>query len=194
MSAHEGSDLTDPKNWVCSSFFDPRQHQDVILPGIVGGIEGNIVTSPDGTIYDILRFADGKSLMLKFDPENPEQELEFAGYIDFPATASKVDILYDNASGFYVSLVSYNLSEPKTLRNLLSLVYSKDLREWKLAGHIIDFRDADPKKVAFQYVDFLIDGSDILFQSRTAFNGAKNFHDTNFATFHRISNFRGLLV
>jgi hypothetical protein len=194
LSAPEGSDLTDPKLWVCSEFFNPKKHPDAMLPNVAGGIEGNIVTAPDGTVYDILRYADGKSLMLKFDPENPEREPEFAGYIDFPATTSKVDILYDNASGYYISLVSYNLSEPKTLRNLLSLVYSADLREWKLAGHIIDYRDADPKQVAFQYIDFIIDGDDILFQSRTAFNGAKNYHDTNYATFHKISDFRKLFI
>ncbi len=194
LSAPTGSDLLDPNNWVCSGFFNPQKHADVMFPGVIGGIEGNIVTAPDGTVYDILRYADGKSLLLRFNPDEPEREPEFAGYIDFPATTSKVDILFDIKSGLYISLVSYNLSEPKTLRNLLSLIYSADLREWKPAKHIIDYRDADRQKVAFQYIDFFIDGDDILFQSRTAFNGAKSFHDNNYSTFHRIPDFRSLLV
>ena len=35
-------------------------------------------------------------------------------------------------------------------------------------------------------------GDDLLALSRTAFNGAHSFHDSNFITFHRISNFRTL--
>ena len=44
--------------------------------------------------------------------------------------------------------------------------------------------------LGFQYVSFEFDGGDIIYQSRTAFNGAHNFHDSNYATFHRIKDFR----
>lgn len=192
VSAPEGSDLLDAKNWVSSEIWLPEQHPDEGLKG-VNGIEGNVITAPDGTVYDILRYADGRSLLLRFDPEDPEGPLEYAGLIDFPATTSKVDILYDKKSGLYLSLVSYKLDEPRTLRNLLSLIYSPDLKNWTLAKHIIDYRDADRKFVAFQYVDFIIDGDDLLFQSRTAFNGAAGYHDNNYQTFHRIPDFRKLL-
>ena len=40
---------------------------------------------------------------------------------------------------------------------------------------------------------FLFDGSDLLYLSRTAFNGAQNFHDNNYLTFDRVSDFRNLL-
>ena len=52
----------------------------------------------------------------------------------------------------------------------------------------------DVDKVGFQYVSFLIDGDDILYQSRTAFGYAHNFHDSNYATFHKIPSFREYLV
>ena len=193
LSAPVGCDLLCAENWVMSEFWLPENHPGERIDGIIGAIEGNVVESPDGRIFDILRYADGRSLMLEFDPDDPERELRFEAIIDFPSTTSKCDIIYDPQSQLYFSLVSYNLTEPKTLRNLLSLVCSYDLYEWKLVSHIIDCRHDDPQKVAFQYVDFLIDGNDILFQSRTAYNGAKNFHDTNFETFHRIVNFRSLL-
>ena len=44
---------------------------------------------------------------------------------------------------------------------------------------IIDKRDEDPNFVGFQYVSFIIDGDDILFLSRTAYNSPHNFHDSN---------------
>jgi hypothetical protein len=48
----------------------------------------------------------------------------------------------------------------------------------------------DPADVGFQYVSFLIDGDDILYLCRTAINHAKNMHDSNYTTFHRIKQFR----
>ena len=57
----------------------------------------------------------------------------------------------------------------------------------------MNYENADPHKVGFQYVSFLFDGSDLLYLSRTAFNGAQNFHDNNYLTFDRVSDFRNLL-
>ncbi|MNF07207.1 hypothetical protein D3C80_2073400 [compost metagenome] len=52
----------------------------------------------------------------------------------------------------------------------------------------------DPLRHAFQYIDWLFDGNDIVFVSRTAFDdaegGAKAAHDANYLTFHRIEKFR----
>ena len=191
VSAPIGCDLLDASNWTCSEFWDVHNHpDDPLIDGVIGGIEGNVVTGPDGEVYDILRYADGKSLKLRFDPENPEAEMTFAGLIDIPTTTSKCNILYDRQSGLYYALVSFLKEEPKTLRNLLSLVVSPDLEEWRLVKHLLDWSEDDPQKIAFQYVDFCFDGDDILYQSRTAFNEANSFHNNNYSTFHRIKNFR----
>ena len=57
----------------------------------------------------------------------------------------------------------------------------------------MDFREkADAKDVGFQYPDFFIEGDDIFLLCRTAMNGAANFHDANYSTFHRIRDFRSL--
>ena len=163
------------------------------MDGIAGGIEGSVVEGPDGEIYDILRYADGKDLKLRFDPSEPEKEMTFTGLIDIPTTTSKCNFLYDEKSGLYIALVSYRLEEPKTLRNLLSLIVSPDLENWRLVKHLLDWSEDDPGKIAFQYVDFFIDGDDIIYQSRTAFNNANSFHNSNYATFHRIENFREIV-
>ena len=190
ISAKEGSDLLDPESWVATRVWLPEEHPEAQLKGVAGGIEGCVVTAPNGEIYDILRCAPGKLLKLRFDPDDREGDLRFEGFIDCPITQSKVDILYDEKSALYYMIGSYLLEEPATNRNLLSLLCSPDLDNWTLVKHLIDFRNGDPKMLGFQYVSFEFDGGDIIYQSRTAFNGAHNFHDSNYATFHRIKDFR----
>ncbi len=52
-----------------------------------------------------------------------------------------------------------------------------------------DDNETAPRYVGFQYVDWLFDGNDIIAVSRTAFNGARNYHDANHLTFHRVRDF-----
>jgi hypothetical protein len=190
LSAPADSDLLSAENWVCTELFDAREHIRPTPEKIWGGIEGNVIETSDGKIIDFLRFADKTALILNYDPENPEDEPKLDSVIDFPATASKFDIVFDDATKKYFAIVSYALDEPPTKRNLLSLICSEDLIKWDLCTHLIDRRDDDPKEVGFQYVDFFIEGEDILYLCRTAVNGANNFHNSNFTTFHRIKNFR----
>lgn len=193
LSAPEDSDLTDARSWVISEFWKPSDAPQAIMENVAGGLEGSLIAGPDGRVYDFLRYASGKWLMLEYDPGHPEGKLKFAKIVDFPATPSKADVVFDEKSGYYLSIASYALESAQTGRNLLSLLYSKDLETWHLAAHLIDFRAADPLAVGFQYVSFLTDGEDILYQCRTAFAGAHNFHDSNYQTFHRIPGFRRLL-
>lgn len=190
VSAPADSDLLCADNWVCTELFDPRKHITPNPWGAYGGIEGNVIEAPNGQVVDFLRFTDRTALILNYDPKDPEAELTFDSVIDFPATASKFDIVFDEVSRKYYAIVSYALDEPRTNRNLLSLICSSDLKEWMLCRHLIDHRQADPRYVGFQYVDFMIEGNDILFVCRTAINGADNFHNSNLSTFHRVKNFR----
>jgi hypothetical protein len=193
LSADADSDLLCAENWLCTELFDARKHIDPLPEKIFGGIEGNIIITPEGKIVDFLRFSDRTALILRYDPEAPEKEPELDKVIGFPATASKFNVVFDEVSRKYYAIVSYALDEPLTRRNLLSLICSEDLTEWKLCRHLIDRREDDPKMVGFQYVDFFIEGDDILFLCRTAVNGADSFHNSNFSTFHEIKNFREIL-
>ena len=68
---------------------------------------------------------------------------------------------------------------------------SDDLLSWSVAADIIDRREvADSKEEGIQYVDFEIEGDNIIFLSRTAINRPHNYHDSNYTTFHCIENFR----
>lgn len=193
ISAPEESDLLDPTNWVCTELFDAREHISPLPEKIWGGIEGNIVAKPDGSIIDFLRFANRTALILKYDPKKPESEPVLDKVIDFPCTASKFDIIFDEKSKKYITIASRALDEPQTVRNLLSLFSSDDLINWKLCRDLIDRRYDDPKMTGFQYVDFIIDGEDILYLCRTAYNSPNNFHNSNYTTFHKIENFREII-
>lgn len=210
LSADASKDLMDAENWVCSEFvpFDPE------WPGAVEGslwgcLEGNAVAGPDGAIYNILRYqisdvrnkpknpgspTNGKALLLKLDRSNPEHPLSFYKFIDFNGGMSKFHVLYDEISHKYISLVNRVLDDSTPAqRNVLALTVSDDLEHWTIVKNILDYSDESPNEVAYQYVSFLFDGDDILFVSRTAYNHAFNYHNTNYITFHRIDNFRSLL-
>jgi hypothetical protein len=63
---------------------------------------------------------------------------------------------------------------------------SDDGVHWEVERDIIDKRQEDPKKYGFQYVDFLIEGDEILFLCRTAMNDANSYHNSNYSIFDRI--------
>ena len=131
--------------------------------------------------------------VMKYDPKNPESEPVLDKVIDFPCTASKFDIIFDEKSKKYITIASRALDESQTVRNLLSLFSSDDLINWKLCRDLIDRRYDDPKMTGFQYVDFIIDGEDILYLCRTAYNSPNNFHNSNYTTFHKIEYFREII-
>jgi len=91
-------------------------------------------------------------------------------------------------TGKYYTIISRILNEKESgSRNLLSLMVSEDLKEWKLDRDLIDMRDRDRGKYGFQYVDFMIEGDEILYLCRTAMNEAHNYHDSNYSTFGRVN-------
>lgn len=187
LSAPEGADLLDPEVWSVSEFWNPTEHPEIPKNF---SIEGNLVAAPDGKIYNILRYDRGLQLVLEYNPDDPCGKLTNARLNKVPISNSRTDILWDDISKRYYALASYAMDEPVTERNLLALLYSENLFDWNVAEFILDYRNESHKDVGFQYVSFIFDGDDILFLSRTAYNKANNFHDSNHQTFHRIKDFR----
>jgi hypothetical protein len=108
-----------------------------------------------------------------------------------PGGAVKFTIRFDPQTKRYWSIVNPQ-TNPAAVRNRSALTSSKDLRDWRIER--ILFEHPDKEKHAWQYVDWLFEGNDIILVSRTAFDdnlgGAHNYHDANFMTFHRLENFR----
>lgn len=205
LSVDENADLLDASNW---SLTKPLKY-DPSWKGAVKGesrglLEGSAVVSPNGDIYNFLGYRTGgcvpdknRAVILKGSVEEPDKPLSFYKTVDFYGNRSKFSVRYDDVSGMYFSVVN-RIKEaggdgPESKRNIASLSASPDLEHWRVLCDLLDYSNEDPEKVAFQYVDFLFDGEDLLFLSRTAFNRAASFHDSNYITFHKVKNFRGLL-
>ncbi len=197
LSIDADEDLLQADNWVCTDFlaYDQSWPGGTTAGRSGGGLEGNAVVGPDGEIYNMLRYQMpdfGKALILKGDKRNPEAPLVFHGFADFNGGSNcKFDLLYDEKSSAYWAIVSEIVDESTPAqRNVLSLSVSEDMQHFKIVKRLLDYRHENPADVGFQYISFLIDGDDIVYLSRTGFNQAKNMHDANYATFHRIENFR----
>ncbi len=205
MSAPVDADLMNADSWTVSNLLP---YDSTYLDGnFIGWLEGNAVVAPDGEIVNILRVdekstfdekaaivkisSDGKKAV--FDPET--------GFVSFPGGSKKFTIRYDDKSARYWTLSNAipkkfipNFPELRALnfRNTLVLMSSEDLLHWHI--HEIVLQHPDVLHSGFHYVDWLVDGDDMIVASRTAyFDGkekANNNHDTNFLTFHRIENFR----
>lgn len=195
MSCDAEADLLVPENW---SFTPPKQFDPADAPELghlptgTMTIEGTLTESPDGKLLNIMRFGGYRSIIAyRVDDGDPEAPLTYDRCIPFPANWSKFMIKYDPVSRKYYSIGCRLLGE-EPRRNLLSLLASDDLDNWYPVTDLLDYRDQDADKIGFQYVDFEMEGEDIIFLCRTAMNNAHNFHDANYSTFHRIPNFRKL--
>ena len=198
-SIDENADLLDASNW---HFTEPVPY-DPAWKGTAEGnspgcIEGCMVVAPDGELYNIMRYQLGHckpsfGLALVMKPVGIDEPLAFEKVIPFPGNHSKFEIHRDPVTGKYLSMVSYLCDEHPDGRNWLALIASDDLEHWEKVLDVWDYRDTPVKEIGFQYIDFFMEGEDILFLSRTAWNGAANFHDANYSVFTKIRNFRKYL-
>lgn len=180
FSIDENADLLKAENWTCTGYLDQNEAWPGAVQGCAGAIEGNAVESPQGEIFDILRYSDNKALMLKADPDNPEHGLTFHKFMEFPLAHTKFEI-QRHENGMY-----YAVGNRLPGRTVLSVYTSGDLEHWNFKCDVVNYHEMDIKEVGFQYPSFCFDGDYLLVLSRTAFNKAANFHDSNFSTFHRI--------
>ncbi len=200
MSAPEDANLLQASSWLCSNRVASK---DTWLDGeFIGWLEGNAVVTPAGGMVNILRahsYLGGIAAVIQVSADGKTSTFDPAtGFIDFPGGAKKFTIRFDPASKRYWSLVNevdedmrYGRSAA-SVRNVLSLVSSPDLKHWTVRRRVLSH--PDPINHGFQYVDWVFDGDDIIAASRTAYDdgisGAHNYHDANYLTFHRVKNFR----
>lgn len=204
MSAPVDADLLRAESWICSNRL--ARGAGWLGGQFNGWLEGNAVETPDGQIVNILRVdyppKGGKAAVVRlsadgatatFDPETD--------FIDFPGGGKKFTIRPDRKTGCYWALTNYvpprhRDGNPERTRNTLALVRSENLRDWSVRSIVL--YHPDPSRHGFQYVDWLVDGDDVVAVSRTAYDdglgGAENQHDANYITFHRLRNFRELTM
>lgn len=205
MSAPVDADLMKASSWTVSNSV---LYDSTLLGGnFRGWLEGNAVAAPDGSIWNILRVDDRSSLdekaaIVRISADGRKAMFDAAaGFIPFPGGSKKFVIRYDEKSGRYWTLANiipqtyrdqYPQRNPATFRNTLALMSSRDLRKWET--HEVVLQHGDVLHHGFQYVDWLVEGDDLIVLCRTAFGEgeeqAHNNHDANYLTFHRVLQFR----
>lgn len=160
---------------------------------LLGAVEGMTRYEIAGKI-DVS--ADGKKV--SFDTKK--------GLVRFPGAETKFSIRYDPISKKYWSLVNKISSNkpgsdfkvsPHHQRNVVMLTSSPDLVNWTEHAKLLRWNEGKTitmeDKYAFQYIDWVFDGNDILAVSRTAWDSI-NYHDSNYITFHRFESFRTMVM
>lgn len=123
-------------------------------------------------------------------------------WLHMPGSQSKFTVRWDALTGKYWALVSYIGNQhdddywatlPIHQRNTLMLVSStNEMQSWDEHAKVLRWKEgealANTLKVGFHYADWQFDDKDIIFVSRTSWNG-RSYHDSNYLTFHRIKNF-----
>ena len=202
LSIDTDADLLIAENWNVSegTYFDPSW-PGAPKGGKPGLLEGNLFVAPDGRIKNLLRMqiggsspSSGLACILSADMDNLDAAPAFEQIIEMPTGSnSKSYVQYDPISQKYWAIGNL-ITHPATptMRTVVGLCVSNDGIAWRTAKILFDFSALNPSEVGMQYPTFIIDGDDILWLSRTAFNQAGNFHDANCQTFHIINNFRAL--
>jgi len=112
--------------------------------------------------------------------------------LNLPSNGSKYTAIYDKVSDTYWALTSYS-SLRGNIRTGIGLFSSKDGQNYKLERQVLTGESTAFH--GFNYPFMQIDGKDVIFVSRTAWEDedgiAQRWHDANMMTFHRIRDFRG---
>jgi hypothetical protein len=177
-SAPVDSDLMDADSWVTTERQDNHGT----------GNETDMVLGRDGWPIAMPKNGGPKVRVLSAAEAVTEE-----GKDDFklPVSGSKYSAIYDPESDKYWALTSYSPIEGN-IRTGIGLFSSSDLKTFTLEKQVIQGKSTGFH--GFNYPFMQIDGDDIVFVSRTAWeneNGqAQRWHDANMFTFHRIRDFR----
>ncbi|MBO5635805.1 MAG: exo-alpha-sialidase [Bacteroidales bacterium] len=218
MQAKVDDDLTEASSWKFSDLYNPDEDMEASRPsgipltdpGKAGILETNVIRVYDekNPFYD----PSGKAVVLMMRAsvglpdigvmmkgvEKPDgslavekltkngREMYFA---HIPGADLKFYVVYDPESRLYWLLHS-QMDGRMNYRRRLALSYSPDLLKWTFAG-LVAVGPAD--NAARHYASMIIHGDDLLIVSRSGDEQARNSHDGNLVTFHRVKDFRSLI-
>lgn len=125
-------------------------------------------------------------------------------FLPWPGGQMKFYVRYDPQTRLYWMLGSQSTDSmirvdrmhprrfalPNQERHRMVLHFSRNLVDWNFAGLVAV---GEQINAARHYASMDIDGDDLVIMSRSGNHHAKNAHDGNLTTFHRIENFRGLV-
>lgn len=176
-SVDKNSDIMNARNWHTTGCVSRTHEAEQFLREGNCAIEGNLVRMPDGTIKNILRYGENQAMVLRID--DFDSVPVFEKMTEFPFAHTKFHI--QEYEGNY-----YACGNRAPARNVLSLAKSIDGEHWEVYKDVLNYAEISPKEVGFQYPSFFIENGYAYVLSRTAFNRAEDFHNTNAITFHKI--------
>ena len=218
MQAKVDDDLTEASSWKFSDLYNPDEDMEASRPsgipltdpGKAGILETNVIRVYDekNPFYD----PSGKSVVLMMRAsvglpdigvmmrgvEKPDGSLAVEKltkngremfFAHIPGADLKFYVVYDPESHLYWLLHS-QMDGRMNYRRRLALSYSPDLLKWTFAG-LVAVGPAD--NAARHYASMIIHGDDLLIVSRSGDERARNSHDGNLVTFHRVKDFRSLI-
>jgi len=218
MQAEVDADLTKAANWKFSELYNPDVDIASSVPSGIpaskvrnaGILETNVVRIYDENsfFYDpsgrsvvlmmraqtgfedigvMLRGYEDEDGKLKIGKLRKKQHELF--YVHIPGANLKFHVCYDPVTKLYW-MVHSQISGTMAQRRRLALSYSPDLLRWTFAG-LVAVGPAD--NAARHYATMMIHGDDIYIVSRSGDLRAKNAHDNNLTTFHKVKDFRNLV-
>ena len=218
LQAKVDDDLTEASSWKFSDLYNPDEDMEASRPsgipltdpGKAGILETNVIRVYDekNPFYD----PSGKSVVLMMRAsvgipdigvmmrgvEKPDGSLAVEKltkngremfFAHIPGADLKFYVVYDPESRLYWLLHS-QMDGRMNYRRRLALSYSPDLLKWTFAG-LVAVGPAD--NAARHYASMIIHGDDLLIVSRSGDEQARNSHDGNLVTFHRVKDFKDLI-
>lgn len=187
-------DPLDPRAWRMSNLpeFPGIPESFTSGPGEGEWLEQSVI-DVQGRLRVVSRVRCGTSLMdvcavCDLQDNGESLDLSFTQFHSMPGGHLKFSIIYDEVSHMF-----WTPANPGTWygdRRFLMLLYSLDGLNWLHAGCIAAARKLQE---SFMYAYCMVDGEDLIAISRTS-SGADGMHNADYATFHRIVNFRRLAL
>lgn len=206
-------DVLDSKSWRISepvkfpgapeAMFDPKfakQSDQYLEPNV---IEVNGRLRILSTVKIKRQTTSNVCAVLDATDDGTKLDLKFTRYNSMPGGNLKFCVLWDETSKLFWATSNLPANSENTInvkqdnfrgsagdRRFLMLHYSLDALNWFPAGCIA----AAPKlSQSFMYARPVIDGDDLAIICRSSVN-APNQHDADYATFHRVRDFRKLAM
>ncbi len=202
------SDLMKSESWTLSESARTYFDNDWVLkvkgevPSDWSIMEPNMVIGPQGQLYYMAR-VDGigrnVAVMLELKDDGSFEYVGNNGIINIQTTWNRFCVRYDAESGKYITLTCvYTAKEHDRARRTLAIQVSDDMINWQVVDYVLVDREMVNPTYAtwfhgFQYVDFDIEGGDIIMAVRESVGDANCYHDGTYITFYRMENFRNVI-
>ncbi len=206
--ADVNSDLMKSESWTLSESARTYFNNDWVIrvngevPSDWSIMEPNMVIGPQGQLYYMARI-DGIgrniAVMLELKEDGSFEYVGNNGIINIQTTWNRFCVRYDEVSQKYITLTCvYTANEHDRARRTLAIQVSDDMINWQVVDYVLVDREMVNPTYAtwfhgFQYVDFDIEGNDIIMAVRESVGDANCYHDGTYITFYRMENFRNII-